>query len=129
MTEKEYNEKVENLVDNLQCSIAEAKEVLACDKKIDRNEEVDFGLSKAEEKQAIKLAHKGDKIKKQPTVYNFNKRERKVNQTKKDIVDYLYECFKDYDKVEITNAERQIKFSANGNDYELTLVQKRKPKK
>ena len=33
------------------------------------------------------------------------------------------------ENVEITNKERQIAFKIGENDYELTLVQKRKPKK
>jgi hypothetical protein len=33
-----------------------------------------------------------------------------------------------YVGVEILNKERQIGFKADGNAYELTLVQKRKPK-
>jgi hypothetical protein len=33
------------------------------------------------------------------------------------------------ENVTITNAERQISFKIGENDYELTLVQKRKPKK
>ena len=32
-------------------------------------------------------------------------------------------------KLEITNKERQIAFEIGGEKYELTLVQKRKPKK
>jgi hypothetical protein len=36
---------------------------------------------------------------------------------------------KGYEMVEITNKERQIAFKVGENDYEFTLVQKRKPKK
>ena len=32
------------------------------------------------------------------------------------------------ENVQITNAERQIAFKIGENDYELTLIQKRKPK-
>jgi hypothetical protein len=34
-----------------------------------------------------------------------------------------------YEMVNITNAERQIAFKIGENDFELTLVQKRKSKK
>lgn len=127
MTQKEYDRRIDKIIDGLGCSIKEAEEILQADLDIDRNKPVDFGLSAEEEKKALKQAHKG-KERKTQTAYKWDKRERKVNVTKKEIIDYLMECFKDYENVAITNAERQIRFSANGNDYELTLVQKRKPK-
>lgn len=128
MTESERKNRIKRIVEGLKCTEAEAIEILEADIKIDRGERMEFDLSKEAEKTAIKDAHKGYTERKKPTVYKFDKRERKVNQTKKDIIEYLFECFKDYENVAVTNAERQIKFSANGNDYELTLVQKRKPK-
>lgn len=99
----------------------EAKQVIADDKKIDKGEKL-FELTDEQKKNA-KQARNGAKS---PTVYKFTQRERKPNVTKGEIITYLAECFKDYDNITITNKERQIAFSANGNDYELTLVQKRK---
>lgn len=99
----------------------EARQVIADDKKIDKGEKL-FELTDEQKKNA-KQARNGAKL---PTVYKFSQRERKPNETKGEIIAYLAECFKDYENLTITNKERQIAFSANGNDYELTLVQKRK---
>lgn len=99
----------------------EAQQVIADDKRIDRGEKL-FELSKEQQKNA-KQARNGAKL---PTTYKFTQRERKPNVTKADIIAYLAECLKDYENMSITNKERQIAFSSNGNDYELTLVQKRK---
>lgn len=58
-------------------------------------------------------------------------KEKKVNEPKKafieSLVEWLNEC-DTYGNIEITNAERQVKFTIGEDTYELTLVQKRKPK-
>lgn len=111
----------------LKIDYEEALDIVKSDWLIDHGERTEFDLDKDAEKQAIKDAHKGEGRK--PTVYKFDKpRQRKENPTKGGIIQYLYECLADYENVAITNKERQIAFSANGNDYELTLVQKRKKK-
>lgn len=111
----------------LNCSEAEAEQILADDKAIDKGKRMSFDLSPEAEKQAKKYANTGTR---KPTVYTFDnsKRKRKENPTKAGIIKYLAECLKDYENLAITNAERQISFSADGNQYELTLVQKREKK-
>ena len=47
----DHEKRVEELVDLLGCSIVEAEDIILADKKIDRNEAVDFGLSKEDEKR------------------------------------------------------------------------------
>ena len=57
------------------------------------------------------------------------KKERKPNQAKRDIIQVLNEALTDIaDNVTVTNIERQISFELDGETYEVTLVQKRKPK-
>lgn len=114
----------EKLMRTLKCSAEEAEDIIACDKAIDRGERVYFDLSKEQEKIAKKLANAGTR--KVPTVFKFDQRKRKENPTKAGIIRYLFECLKDYDNVLITNKERQISFSCGDNNFELTLVQKRK---
>ena len=109
----------------------EIADVLACDKAIDRGERMPFDLSKEDEKAAKKLANAGTR--KTPTAYNFSKRERKANPTKASIIEELAKFLTENsenacENVEITNKERQIAFKIGENAYELTLVQKRKPK-
>lgn len=115
----------------LKVSAEEADEILAYDKEVDRTSGgLAYDLGKEEQKQALKIAHKGQERKKTPTVYNFNKRERKANVPKQEIISKLNDFLAELgmENVTITNKERQITFSANGENYEVTLIQKRKPK-
>ena len=112
---------------------AGAEEILAADKAIDRGERVDFDLDPETEKMAKKMANAGTR--KKPTVYNFDtsKRQRKENPTKAGISAELAKFLAEQsenacENVNITNKERQIAFTVGENSYELTLVQKRKPK-
>lgn len=110
-------------------SSAEADEMLACDKMIDQGKPVDFGLTKEQEKEASKYT----KVKRGPTVYNFQKRERKENTTKSGIIAELARFLEENgelscENIQITNKERMIFFHCGENDYEITLTQKRKPK-
>lgn len=117
----------EKLMRTLGCTEEEALDIIASDKAIDQGKRVEFDLDLEREKMAKKMANAGTK---KPTVYKFDTKDkkRKENPTKGGIIQYLYECLADYENVVITNKERQIAFSVNDNDYELTLVQKRAKK-
>lgn len=72
--------------------------------------------------RTIKLP--GEKTEKQ-------KRERKPNPTKRDIIDALKESIEFLEgtsNVEVTNIEKYITFEMGGEKYEINLIQKRKPK-
>lgn len=122
-------EAIKRIQAGLKCSEEEAREVYAYDKAIDRGEKTEFDLSVEQEKASRKWARADRK----PTVYNLNKRERKPNATKGAIIAALAAWLTDgasfeVEGLEVTNAERQVKFSSAGETFELTLVQKRKPK-
>lgn len=119
----------------LDVSAEEADEILKADKAIDRGERVPFDLSPEQEKIAKKFANVDTKKRKKPTVYNLDARgkARKENPTKASIIAELAKFLTENSEnacemVEITNKERQIAFKIGENAYELTLVQKRKPK-
>lgn len=83
------------------------------------------------EKAARKYAHTGTR--KTPTEYKFTKRERKPNATKGGIIAELADFMErnsnfNVSNLAITNKERQISFMVGDETFELTLVQKRKPK-
>lgn len=120
-------EQVARLMKNLGITEEEALQVIADDKAIDRGERMSFDLSKEEEKAAKKYANVGEKTAKTPRKAPI----RKENATKSTIIAEIsaFLSEKGYEMVEITNKERQIAFKVGENDYELTLVQKRKPKK
>lgn len=109
----------------------EALDVIACDHEIDRGIAQEFDLDPEREKMAKKFANATTK--KKPTVYDFKQRERKANPTKASIIAEIAKFLAEdsenaCENVNVTNKERQIAFKIGDNDYELTLVQKRKPK-
>lgn len=129
MTEKE--KRISSIMSSLGVSRAEAEEIYEFDKAIDRGERTQYDLDPEKEKEAKKMAN----VKNHRTtgVYNLNKRERKANPTKASIIAEIAQFLTENsenacENVNITNKERQIAFRIGENDYELTLVQKRKPK-
>ena len=121
----------EKLMRKLNCTAEEAEDIIRTDKMIDRGERSPYDLDPEKEKMAKKFANAGTR--KAPTAYKFNKRERKSNPTKAGIIAELATFLAENsenacENVEITNKERQIAFKIGENLYELTLVQKRKPK-
>ena len=108
-----------------------ALDVIDADHEIDRGIRQEFDLDEETEKMAKKYAN--STTKKKPTVYEFTKRERKANPTKASIISELAKFLEEASEnatedVTITNKERQIAFTIGEEKYELTLVQKRKPK-
>jgi hypothetical protein len=124
----DHEKRVEELVDLLGCSIFEAEKIIEDDKKIDKNQEVDFGLSKEEEKKALKFANV--KEHKKPTVYKFDKKEKKADTTKEGVIQALFDFLvsNGYENVEITNKSKLISFKIADDSYEFNLIRKRKPK-
>lgn len=127
--------QIERIMVNLRCSKEEAEQILADDKAIDRGERMSFDLDPQKEKEAKKMANCGTR--KTPTVYSLDntggKRSRKENPTKSAIISEIAKFLEENSEnacqnVTITNKERQIAFRIGENDYEFTLVQKRKPK-
>lgn len=122
----------QTIMEKLGCSLDEAKDVIACDKAIDRGERVYFDLTKEEEKLAKKWAHTGTKQKK-PTAYKFDKRQTtKPNPTKEGIItmleNALLTCGLEVRNVQVVNKGKLIAFDLGENSFEIDLKQKRKPK-
>lgn len=125
-------EQIARIMSGLKCSYEEALEVHLCDKAIDKGERMDFDLTKEQEKEVQKMI----KHETMSGTRTFEKRpkqpkEKKINEPKKafieDLVAWLGES-EDYGNIEVVNAERQVKFTIGEDTFELTLVQKRKPK-
>lgn len=127
------NEQITRIMNGLKCSEQEAQEIYEYDCAIDKakvKDRLEHDISLEAEKIAQKFAHTGTK---KPTVYQFNKRERKENATKAGIIAEIAKFLEEMsdfatESVEITNKERQIAFKIGENAFEITLVQKRKPK-
>lgn len=110
---------------------AEAIQLVMDDKAVDKGEKL-FELSAEQKKVAKKYAGTGTKKR---TVYKFDTaKKKKENPVKQKIIAEIVRFLNENseisaENVQITNAERQIFFQIGSNDYELTLVQKRKAKK
>lgn len=119
----------EKIMRILKVSAAEADEIMAYDKAVDQGKPTKYDLTKEQEKEVRKYRQSDRK----PFVPNLTKRERKPNATKEGLVAEIAQFLAensvfDAKNVEITNKNRMIAFSVAEDDFELTLVQKRKPK-
>ena len=110
-------------------SSEEADQILADDKEIDRGKKMDWDMSDAEHREAMKNANADEHKKPKEPV----KRERKANPTKGGIIAGLATFLTENaafntQNVQIANPERTVTFQIGDNSFELTLIQKRKPK-
>lgn len=124
---------VDNLIDKLGLSIAEAVDVIQKDKIIDKGGRTEFDLSKEQEKQAKKFANAGTR--KTPVAYKWNtadKPKTKANPTKEGIISIIAESLKncglEIENLEIPNKGKLITFTLGGNNFKLDLVQQRAKK-
>lgn len=110
----------------------EKQELLEYDKAVERDEKTEYDATPEQLKVEREMARTGTR--KQPTSYKFTKRERKPNATKGGIIAELARFLSENSdfsvkNLEIVNKERQISFQVGEDKFELTLTQKRKPKK
>ncbi len=122
-------ERIARIKAGLHCSDEEAREILAYDKKVDRDEKTEYDLTAEQRKIAAKYTRAGTR--KAPTVYNFSQRKRKPNATKAGIIAELMEFLStnsqfSIEDLEAVKPERLIAFRVGENKFELTLTQKRK---
>ena len=109
------NEQIEAMK-RLGMSEAEIADVLESDKRIDKGEKL-FELT-AEQKQAEKKA----KSTGTRTVYNFQKRERKADNDKAELLNVLFTAILPVcDTYEITNGEREFCFTYHGRKFKVVL--------
>ena len=109
---------------------AEAREVLEADKRIDKGENlIEFS---AEQKAVEKKMRQADRT---PTVYNFNKRERKSDNDKRFLMDSIWWMLTTDDgdgdainatEINIINREREIEFIYNNRKFKIVLSAPRK---
>lgn len=114
----------------------EIADVIAYDNAVEKGQKTEHDLTDTQQKIAKEYT-KADRKKNAPTVYKLDntdgKRSRKENPTKGGIIAEIAQFLAEnsqfaVENVDITNKERQIAFKIGDNSYELTLVQKRKPK-
>ena len=121
------NDQIQKMMKNLGLTEQEARELLADDAKVDKGEKMAFDLSPEQEKNAKKARMTGTK--KKPAAYKFEKKPRKENAEKREILKALFELAEsNWEQANLTNPERQVDFVLNGNSYSITLTCHRPPK-
>ena len=123
------NEKrIAELMKNLGCTREEAISVIEEDEAIDKmtSKEVNADLT-PDQKKAIKAATKTGTRKTSGTI----KRERKPDEEKEEIIAKIADFLAKIDgfDVEIIKKEREISLLVGENDYSITLIKHRPPKK
>ena len=116
-------EQVQKIMELLQCTESQAKQVLESDKQVDKMSvrECESDLTQ-EQKASAKKARQGDR---KPTVYKFNTREKKADLDKAKLIHLLSDCLgmvtANENDLTVTNAERQIDFVYNGRKFRVVL--------
>ena len=116
MTKRE--QKIEKLIDNLQCSHEEALDIIENDKLIDRGKHP-FPLSEEQEKVSKESRIVAGDIKQRAKP----NRIKKVNNDKIEIMNLIT---KDLDNLVVINPEREVEFYYNNKKYKIVLSMPRK---
>lgn len=130
MAQKIDEKRIAELMKSLDCSREEALDIILYDEEVEDGTATRFDWTDEQKANKKEMARKIDHKK-----MNGVKRERKPNELKEAIVAELAELLSEeaqgqvYENVKVTNPNRMIAFSVNGKNFELTLVEKRAPKK
>jgi hypothetical protein len=111
--------KVEQLMEILKCSEAEALDIIKSDEAIDKGANP-FPLSADQEKASKKARTTAT------GVYTFEKKERKADTDKSKLIADLLDGIPYAENVEITNPEREFLFTYNGRKFKVILSAPRK---
>lgn len=113
------DEKITKLMKNLDLTEEEARQLIEDDKRIDKGEKL-FSLTDEQEKASKKA--RNTTAKKQPTAYKFEKRERKSDNVKRELVKILQNALAEQvTDLEIINPEREFSFKFDGKKYKIVL--------
>ena len=119
--------RVEELMTLLDCTEEQAKDIIEYDQKVDKMSVKECESDLTDDQKAVaKKYRQGDR---KPTVYSFDTRKRKTDDTKKGLIELLAETIKEQDccnALDVTNAERQIDFEWGGRKLRIVLSAPRK---
>lgn len=127
---KEYripDEVIDDMMEKLDCSLAEACEGYLFDHDLIKSEEEEKITEKVKKSGISRTIHqaKGEKKERKP-------REKKENPLKQGIISVIYaslvEEFAEKGTISITNNEKYIDFSIDGREFTVNLVEHRKKK-
>ena len=116
------------LKSTMKISAEEAVKIWLEDEGILHNEEQENFGKKAKDSGIMRTIH-GASAKTAETTPTQRERVKKENPTKGKIIAEIAKLLIEFaDNVNVTNPEKLIEFTMNGNDYKLDLTQKRKKK-
>lgn len=116
------------LKSTMKISAEEAVKIWLEDEGILHNEEQENLCKKAKDSGIMRTIH-GASAKTAETTPTQRERIKKENPTKGKIIAEVAKLLTEFaDNVNVTNPEKLIEFTMNGNDYKLDLTQKRKKK-
>lgn len=116
------DKQVKLLMEKLKISEEEAKQVIADDKAIDKGAKL-FELTDDQKK----MAKQATNAKRGPTVYQFQKRERKADTDKEYLTNLLFNAILPVcSTYNVINAEREFEFVYNDKKYKVVLSAPRK---
>ena len=111
--------QIQRIMESLDCDEETAKDVLNCDKRIDKGEKL-FELT-AEQKKAEKEARNFGNC----NIYTKpQKKEKQADIDKRKIIELIAEMTEnvaDTGAVEVINPEREIIFTLNGRKFKIVL--------
>ena len=115
-------EQIAHLMNALNISEEEAKQMIADDDAIDHGADL-FPLTAEQEKASKQARGTGTRA------YTFTKRERKPDSDKRCLIDLLFQALDPQVDAHptITNPERQIDFAYNGRNFRIVLSAPRTP--
>ena len=124
-------EQLARIQKGLRVSRSEAQAILQSDKNIDKGGAADFDLPPEKLKAARSYTHAGTR--KAPTAYRFDKKTRKKDATKEQIITELLGFLKDEasfqpEEIESPNPAKIITFRLGEQGYKIDLIATRKPK-
>ena len=116
------------LKSTMKISAEEAVKIWLEDEGILHNEEQENLCKKAKDSGIMRTIH-GASSKTADSTPIQRERVKKENPTKGKIIAEIAKLLTEFaDNVNVTNPEKLIEFTMNGNDYKLDLTQKRKKK-
>ena len=110
---------------NLGLTAAEAEEVLAYHKAVEKGQKTEYDLTKDQEKEVRKY-RQADRTK--PFVPDLKPRERKANEPKRELIEIVKKALENagITDISVTNVERQLDFSMDNVKYRIVLSAPRK---
>lgn len=123
-TAEQYETLIQKHMKTLKCTREEAIDIIACDDEIDGGNKELFALTD-EQKKLVRKITKADK--KPETVKKPTKRERKVNENKKILIEKIAEALAETENLSV-KTETEISFTYNGKAYSVKLTEHREKK-